>query len=73
MTLPPYRQLKRIEIKIAVEKKAWQKYRLNMKGKTTEEKKLALEVWYDSARNKDIACVQVINCLNALKRGGLIK
>lgn len=58
----------------AVNNSTWQKYRLAMKGKPTEEKLRMLRQWR-AAHMKDgklpkATQVQIDNYINALKRGG---
>lgn len=52
----------------------WQKIRLSMKGRSTEEKYGILCRWLETeGREKRSAQVQVTNYVTALSRGGLIK
>jgi hypothetical protein len=67
------RKLKREEIQKAIKIEVWQNFRESLKGKTMKEKLDLLKWWYGRAVDKKIAEVQIINYINALKRGGLIK
>lgn len=64
--------LNRKQIQIAIKSKKWQKYRLNLKGKTTKEKLKMLDRWLEQNNNSKNSKIQVENYINALKRGGQI-
>jgi hypothetical protein len=67
--------LTRREIDEAVRDSAWQNVRLSMKGKPTERKLNTLHEWLTLGQpTGDVMReVQVLNYLNAMSRGGLIK
>lgn len=60
------------EIMEAVKDEDWQVYRLSMKGLTTHFKLSALANWLERGKtpDSDKRRIQVMNYLNALKRGG---
>lgn len=74
--------LSRAEIQRAIKDQQWQKLRVSMKGKSTEEKLKMCRDWLrvgflaepfkasESGLGYDIAIIQVTNYINALKRGG---
>jgi hypothetical protein len=69
------------DIARVVVKSDWQRTRLSMKGKSTEDKLSILEEWYSTGDPIDVGyestCIdrqmQIQNYLNALSRGGLIE
>jgi hypothetical protein len=66
--------LTREEIKGAIAKPSWQRFRLELVGKTLSTKYLALWWWKRyGPGEKEVRAIQVTNYINALKRGGLIK
>ena len=67
------RKLKREEIQKAINNESWQNFRKSLKEHDTKEKLDLLKWWYGRAVDKNLAEVQIINYINALKRGGLIK
>lgn len=69
----PLRKLSRAEIKWAVNDISWQMFRVCLKGECLEKKYFELRKWKRQASNPRKAEVQIINYINALKRGGLIK
>lgn len=73
MNVVKMRKLTRAEIQKAIKDPLWQTVRLSMKGVPLKEKSVLLKNWYKTAKNKKKAEVQIINYINALKRGGLIK
>jgi len=58
------------EIDKAIDDKKWQEFRKSLKGLSTEEKLDKLQEWLNSHKGSRKAEVQVINYINALKRGG---
>jgi hypothetical protein len=67
------RKLTREEIQKSIKDPKWQVIRVSMKGKTLKEKYDILERWYKASINKEASEIQIINYINALKRGGLIR
>jgi hypothetical protein len=68
-----YRPISKGEIYVAVQDPIWQDFRLSLKGLSTQEKlrKLAEYLdWTAPIHEQLLHEVQVINYLNALKRGG---
>jgi len=60
------------EIDDAINDPEWQEFRVSLKGLSTEEKLNKLEQWLKIHKGHK-AKVQVINYMNALKRGGQVK
>lgn len=58
------------EIEKAIKDEKWQAYRVRMKGLTTQEKLVRLELWYLRGIESRRVKVQVDNYINALLRGG---
>ena len=58
------------EIDKAIDDEKWQEFRKSLKGISTEEKLDKLQEWLNSHKGSRKAEVQVINYINALKRGG---
>jgi hypothetical protein len=56
-----------------VKDEKWQEIRLSMKGTTTAQKVQTLREWLDYNDRSFSSRVQVINYVNALKRGGQVK
>lgn len=59
-------------IKYAVNDFQWQKFRLLLKGISTQEKLKLLRLWLEDHKHAHAQQVQVDNYLGALKRGGQI-
>lgn len=71
------RSITRAEIDEAVKDSYWQRFRLSLKGKSTGRKLYELQGYWNVAQSSWVDLeeraemeVQVINYLNALKRGG---
>lgn len=64
------RKLKREEIYKAIINSQWQTIRLSLKGISTRDKIKALKSHYNASRDKNQSEIQVVNYINALKRGG---
>jgi hypothetical protein len=60
------------EIKQYCTQPAWQDLRIELKGKTLEEKFNLLKDWLKKHNNSRAAQVQVTNYINALARGGMV-
>lgn len=54
----------------AISHTGWQRYRLCMKGKSTKTKLIMCRVWLKEHGNEGIYRIQIMNYINALKRGG---
>ena len=65
-------KLTQAEILRAVKDPDWQRFRVSLKGKTTEQKLRELERWLELHPGRD-AEIRVTNYINALKRGGQLK
>lgn len=70
--LPEPFKLTRDEIAFCIKDPDWQKVRRAMKGQTTEQKLEMLQDWYRYNGATRCTRVQIVNYLNALKRGGQI-
>lgn len=62
--------LTRVAIQWAINHDEWQKFRLSLKGISTEDKLKRLDDWLVNNRGGEKTTVQVDNYINALKRGG---
>jgi hypothetical protein len=62
--------LTRDEIMKHIPDREWQEVRLSMKGMPTLDKLHTLELWWDENEQNWSSTVQIVNYLNALKRGG---
>ena len=67
------RGLSKEEILWAVQDENWQVFRATLHGVTLEERLALLEEYLNEDRTSKARHVQVVNYINALKRGGMIK
>lgn len=61
------------EIKAAINLEGWQIFRLQLKGKSLEQKHEMMTALIEHYPNNRLTQVAVTNYINALKRSGLIK
>lgn len=57
-------------VQAVVKDPEWQKFRLSLKGKTTQEKLEALGMYYARSEDRESDYIRIDNYLKALARGG---